>query len=284
MKRVSSDQEKKDLELHKLRLEIEKIKQETTESKIRKFSAWGPTTIAVIALIVADRNGLFEAKLTKLQNEEWELRNKRDTLSRINKNLSSKNSKLELQITSSQDSLYALREEKYELEKDKQTLLTERKTLTAVRDELINNNSALLAENKIKTKNEDSLKRQVKAQDCMFDAGQFFKEVGINDLTQFKMNELEIVNLDLNNLGFVDFLEKITVYEVSQRDHPSGLKVSYMQIKNGGSVPMQSVAIYARQFHNRVGNFFSCYKRLTPQQKLSIIQKVRKNPHSYLDQ
>ena len=85
----SIDEAKRKLEIDKLRKELIKIDHETVEIRWKKYSAWGPTIIAICSLIFVWANGFLDSKSALVKAETLNLEGKRDALNITIKKLNS---------------------------------------------------------------------------------------------------------------------------------------------------------------------------------------------------
>lgn len=287
------DDTKKKLEIDKLRKEIIKIDYETTEIKWKKWSAWGPTIIAICSLIFVWANGFLDAKSALVKAETLNLEGKRDALNLKIKNL---NSKIDSLNSVSVFSISEIKRREEEIENLEVQIYGLQSKNSKYRQGIYRVEGQIKALNSTK----DSLYSEIsKVENCFPKAKEFLLQYcvitqvksmsldsvtsGINPppyKTRFKKSLKEIASMDISSMDYIQFLKitanfktivkRFTINIISE----DGLVSPITVVTDGAMTRVQG----RREIYDTASKF-ECYKGLSTNQKLKLLNEViiRKN-------
>jgi hypothetical protein len=285
------DAKKKALEIEKLQKELIKIDHETIEIRWKKWSAWGPTAIAIISLFFVWANGFLDAKSALVKAETLNLEGKRDALNLKIKLLDNKVDSLE------SISLLAVKE------------INKREGLIVEMGDKIGNLGKknlkylkLISSIKNQIKRLESIKDSVNtailnAEDCFLKAREFMKHCILYDeyepalynqeflvkgykppyRTRFTISLEEVANLNIASMNYAQFLKDVVGYKQDGRPgmavndyiKSSDNKVTIIVRSNFGNFQQT-----ARNNISDLNSQFECYKSLSKSQKIKLLNQM----------
>lgn len=284
----SMDVKKKALEIAKLEKELVKIDHETTEIRWKKYSAWGPTIIAVCSLIFIWANGFLDAKSALVKAETLNLEGKREALNITIKKLYSEKDSL-----SKISFLYIseIKSQEKEIKKSEELIDNLGSKISIYRKEVSRKEIEIggLRNDKNTLSSEIS-----KVENCFPKAKEFLLKYCVKtNLQGMSMDSIirmispppyktrfnkpldEIAKMDISKMNYIQFLEvtanfrvrigNLTVDVISE----DGLVQVIKEANRGNMTIRQAPTIIAD-----ITTKFECYKNLGTNQKLKLLNEV----------
>ena len=284
----SIDETKKKLEIDKLSKELFKIDHETIEIRWKKYSAWGPTIIAVCSLIFVWANGFLDAKSALVKAETLNLEGKRDALNITIKKLNSERDSL-----SNISFLYVsqIKRQEEEIKKSEKVIGNLGGKISNYRKEVSKKEEEIggLRNEKNTLTSEIS-----KVENCFPKAKEFLLQYCVKTnvpsisydsiirqtppppyKTRFNRPLEEIAKLDISKMNYSQFLQSTANFKIS--DNTFSVDV----VSEDGLIRIPLYAIRGnmtiRQVPGMVADVthkFECYKNLNINQRLKLLNEV----------
>lgn len=291
---------KKDLEIQKLQKEIKKLDLESTELKWRKFSAWGPTAVALItigvSIYITFKTQLFQAITERLKIESLSTKIEKDILDARKDALSISIRELR------EDSIQRVKELK-DIKNEISNLSSNFKKTEVKYKKLLIKREYLIKKLGVMT---DSLGKEiVKAEDCYSKAKELLMICvrGVYEYesskyefmqpyerrryplkTRFRKSDSEIAEMELSKINSIQFLIEIAYFELKNEFSPDKkLLLNTNLVSNDGVISfaistMMSGNIRKANINN--ANYkrdaqFECWKSLSKNQKLKLLKEIR---------
>lgn len=287
------DAKKKGLEIEKLQKELIKIDHETTEIRWKKYSAWGPTIIAVCSLIFVWANGFLDAKSALVKAETLNLEGKRDALNITIKKLNSEKDSL-----SSISFLYVsqIKRQEEEIKKSEKLIGNLGGKISNYRKEVsrkeieiggLKNEKNVLSSEISKVENCFPKAKEFLLQNCIktnvpsISYDSIIRQIPPPPYkTRFNRPLEEIAKMDISKMSYSQFLQNTANFKVSD----NSFSVSVVSDDRLISIPLYAIRgnMTIRQVPGMVADItykFECYKSLSMNQKLKLLNEVtiRKN-------
>lgn len=289
----SIDETKKKLEIDKLNKELIKIDHETIEIIWRKYSAWGPTIIAVSSLIFVWANGFLDAKSALVKAETLNLEGKRDALNITIKKLNSERDSL-----SNISFLYVsqIKRQEEEIKKSEKLISDLGGKISNYRKEVSRKEIEIggLRNDKNTLSSEIS-----KVENCFPKAKEFLLHYCVKTnvpsisydsiirqippppyKTRFNKSLEEVAKIDISKMSYGQFLQNTANFKVNDNSF------SVACVSEDGLIRIPLYAIRGNMTIRQVPGIvadvtykFECYKSLNTNQKLKLLNEViiRKN-------
>lgn len=285
------DKNKKVLEVEKLEKELIKINHETIEIRWKKYSAWGPTIIAICSLIFVWANGFLDAKSALVKAEMLNLEGKRDALNIIIKKLNSEKDSLSNILFSY---VSQIKRQEEEIKKSE-------KLIDNLGSKIINYHKEISRKEieigELRNEKIGLVFEKTKIEDCLIKAKEFLKYcIRYNDYepelnnqeylirgykppykTRFSLSLEEFAKLNISSMTYDQFLKEVVGYKavgqlgmgVNDYINSSDGKQSVIVKSNFGNFQMT-----ARNSINEIRSQFECYKNLSNSQKLKLLKQM----------
>lgn len=287
------DDIKKKLEIDKLRKELVKIDNETIEIRWKKYSAWGPTIIAICSLIFVWANGFLDAKSALVKAETLNLEGKRDALNVKIKDLNSKIDSLnsvsifsiseikrrEEEIEKLEIQIFGLNNKNLKYQQGIYRIQGQIKTLNSTKDSL--NSEILKVENCFPKAKEFLLKYCVKTNVSGMSTDSIIMMLSPPPYkTRFNKSLEEIANMDISKMNYIQFLEITSNFKISVSNltvdivSEDGL-IRVIKEANRGNLTIRQAPREIADISSR----FECYKSLSVNQKLKLLNQVIRRLH-----
>ena len=289
----SVDDIKKKLEIDKLKKELVKIDHETTEIRWKKYSAWGPTIIAICSLIFVWANGFLDAKSALVKAETLNLEGKRDALNITIKKLNSEKDSLR-----NISFLYVsqIKRQKEEIENSEKLIGNLGSRIFNYRKEVSKKEIEIGG---LVTEKNNLTSEISKVEDCFPRAKEFLLKYCVKTnvsgmsmdsilrmfspppyKTRFNNSLEEIAKMDISKMNYIQFLEVTSNFKISVGNltvdivSEDGL-VRVIKEANRGNLTIRQAP---REIAD-ISSKFECYKNLSVNQKLKLLNQVIRRLH-----